>query len=65
MAKKVNYRELEMDVMERLYHERKATRKRAYISRRRKKEALCRDHRTKNHSKIFDSTSEQSVYTVC
>lgn len=65
MAKKLSYREIGMDVMERLYHERRATRRKAYISRRRKKEALCRKHRTKNHSKTFDPISEQSTYTMC
>lgn len=36
MAKKLSYRNIGMDVMERLYHERKETKQKAYIAKRRK-----------------------------
>lgn len=36
MAKKLNYRKIEMDVLEQLYHERKEKRNKAYASRKRK-----------------------------
>lgn len=36
MTQKLSYRDIEMDVMERLYYERKAARQRAYTIKRKK-----------------------------
>ena len=36
MANKLNFRELGMDTMERLYYERQSTRQKAYVAKRKK-----------------------------
>lgn len=69
MAKKMSYRELGMDVMERLYHERKEARQKAYAARRKKKVLLkgvsVKNFHAKQISDSFEQTPEHSVYNMC
>lgn len=62
MAQKLNYREIEMDVMERLYHERKETRQRAYAA---KKMKSAKRSQSKHDPNVLNRTSKQSIYNMC
>lgn len=62
MSKKLSYRDIGMDVMERLYHERKEARQKAYIAKRKQEVSSKRLHITSHNS--LDSTLKQSICTM-
>ena len=62
-------KDIGMDSMEILYYERKAARKKAYISKRRKstqtKEKPARYKKTEQGSDIFDINPRKYLYNMC
>lgn len=67
MAKKLSYSNLGMDVLERLYYDRQAMRKRAYYNRAKKKKtnlkkgSSSKKLQTKLDSDVFDETLKQAI----
>ncbi len=66
---KLKLKDIGMDSMEILYYERKAARKKAYISKRRKltqiKEKPTRNSKIEQNSDVFDINSRKSLYNMC
>lgn len=56
------FREIGMDVMERLYYERKDSRHKAYAS---KKMKSAKRSQSKHDPNVLNRTSKQSIYNMC
>lgn len=63
MSQKMNYREIEMDVLEQLYYQRKEKRLKSFA--RRRKGAAYKKNPAKQGSNIFDGSQKQSICNMC
>lgn len=69
MTQKSTYRDMEMDVLEMLYYERRDLRQKAYAAKQKKstikKATSTKKAQPKHDTDTFNKTLKQSIYNMC